>query len=259
MIKLALGVEYDGSKYYGWESQIKGYSIKEKLESAISKIANHKISVICAGRTDSGVHAYNQVIHFETYTYRKDFTWLIGVNSLLPKDISIKWIKNVLQDFHARYSAISRSYRYIIYNNFIRSSLLRNRVNNIFFNLNVKKMNRASKFLLGENDFSSFRASKCQSYSSWRNIFKIKVYKRNDFFIIIDITANSFLYKMVRNIVGCLIEIGRNKKNELWLLKVLHLKNRIFSGPTALANGLYLLSVEYPKRFKIFNRNLNYF
>ncbi|WP_343183685.1 tRNA pseudouridine(38-40) synthase TruA [Buchnera aphidicola] len=257
MMKLAFGVEYDGSNYYGWESQIKGFSIKKKLEKAISKIANHKVCIICAGRTDSGVHAYNQVIHFKTYSYRKNVTWIIGVNSLLPKDISIIWAKTVLKDFHARYSAISRSYRYIIYNNFIRSSLLRHRVNNIFFTLNVEKMNRASKVLIGENDFSSFRASRCQSYSSWRNIIQIEVYKKNDFFIIIDITANAFLYKMVRNIVGCLIEIGRNKKDESWLLHVLNLRNRIFAGPTAVSKGLYLLSVNYPKRFKILNSNFN--
>ncbi|CAL4320071.1 tRNA pseudouridine synthase A [Buchnera aphidicola (Periphyllus testudinaceus)] len=258
MFKLAFGIEYDGSLYYGWESQIEGYSIKEKLEYAISKIANHKICIFCAGRTDSGVHAYNQVIHFKTFSYRKKISWMIGVNSFLPKDISVIWVKNVLQDFHARYSAVSRSYRYIIYNNFVRSSILRNRVNNIFFNLDVCKMNKASKFLLGEHDFSSFRAARCQSYSSWRNILKIKVYKKNNFFIIIDITANSFLYKMVRNIVGCLIEIGRKKKSILWLLNVLNLKNRIFAGPTALANGLYLSSVNYPKRFEIFQNNCNF-
>ncbi|NIH16654.1 MAG: tRNA pseudouridine(38-40) synthase TruA [Buchnera aphidicola (Periphyllus lyropictus)] len=251
MFKIVCGIEYNGSRYYGWESQIKNFSIKNKLEEAISKIANHKVYIFCAGRTDSGVHAYNQVIHFTTYSFRKRRSWIIGINSLLPKDISIIWIKYISHDFHARYSAISRSYRYIIYNNFIRSALLNNRVNNVFFNLNEKKMHNSGQILLGEHDFSSFRASGCQSFTAWRNIINLNVYRKKKYFVIVEITANSFLYKMVRNIVGCLIEIGKNKKKKSWLLNVLNLKNRNFAGPTVLANGLYLFSIKYPKHFNI--------
>ncbi|MCW5197769.1 tRNA pseudouridine(38-40) synthase TruA [Buchnera aphidicola] len=259
MFNLACGIEYDGSNYYGWESQIKIFSIKNILENAISKIANHKVKIFCAGRTDSGVHAYNQVISFKTISKRKKKSWIQGVNSFLPKDISVIWVQKVLDDFHARYSAISRSYRYIIYNNTIRSSMLKNRVNNIFFDLDVKKMYQSSQILLGEHDFSSFRASRCQSYSSCRKIMNINIYRKRKYFIVIDITANSFLYRMVRNIVGALIEIGRGKKNKSWLLHLLNIRDRNSSGPTVLAQGLYLLSVSYPIRFNIFNQNMNYF
>ncbi|CAL4320093.1 tRNA pseudouridine(38-40) synthase TruA [Buchnera aphidicola] len=250
-MKLACGVEYDGSKYFGWESHIKKFSIKNKLEYAISKIANEKINIFCAGRTDSGVHALNQVIHFETKFFRNIHSWIFGVNSFLPKDISIIWAKYVSEDFHARYSALSRSYRYIIYNNCIRSSILRNRVNHIFFSLDVDKMNQSSKFLIGENDFSSFRASGCQSSTPWREIKNINIYKYKKKFIIIDITANSFLYHMVRNIVGSLIEIGRLKKKKSWLLDLLKSKDKSLCGPTVLSKGLYLLSVQYAKNFEI--------
>jgi tRNA pseudouridine38-40 synthase len=250
-MKLAFGVEYDGSKYFGWQSHIKKYSIKDHLEFSISKIADEKIDIFCAGRTDSGVHAYNQVIHFETKNFRNIRSWIFGVNSILPKDISIIWAKYVSRDFHARHSAISRSYRYIIYNNFIRSSILKNRVNHVFFSLDIKKMKKSSKCLIGEHDFSSFRASGCQSYTPWREVKSIQVYKYKKFFIIIDIIANSFLYHMVRNIVGSLIEIGRCKKKKSWLLYLLKSKNRSLCGPTVSSKGLYLLSVEYPKEFKI--------
>ncbi|CAL4320198.1 tRNA pseudouridine synthase A [Buchnera aphidicola (Chaitophorus sp. 3695)] len=259
MFNLAFGIEYDGSNYYGWESQIRIYSIKNILEYAISKIANHKVKIFCAGRTDSGVHAYNQVISFKTISKRKKKSWIQGVNSFLPKDISVIWVQHVLNDFHARYSAISRSYRYIIYNHTIRSSILQNRVNNIFFDLDVKKMYQSSQILIGEHDFSSFRASRCQSYSSFRKIIYINVYRIRKYFIVIDITANSFLYRMVRNIVGSLVEIGRGRKSKSWLLYVLNIKNRNISGPTVLAKGLYLLSVSYPMRFNISNQNINYF
>lgn len=259
MFNLAFGIEYDGNNYYGWESQIKIYSIKDILEYAISKIANHEVKIFCAGRTDSGVHAYNQVINFKTYSKRKKKSWIKGVNTFLPKDISVIWVKYVLNDFHARYSALSRSYRYIIYNNSIRSSMLKNRVNNIFFNLNVKKMHESSQVLIGEHDFSSFRASRCQSRSAYREIKYINIYRKKKYFIIIDITANSFLYRMVRNIVGSLIEIGRGRKSTSWLFYVLNIKDRNFCGPTVLAQGLYLLSVRYPEHFNISTRNMNYF
>jgi tRNA pseudouridine38-40 synthase len=259
MFNLAFGIEYDGSNYYGWESQIRIYSIKNILEYAISKIANHKVKIFCAGRTDSGVHAYNQVINFKTISKRKKNSWIRGVNSFLPKDISVIWVQNVLNEFHARYSAISRTYRYIIYNNTIRSSILKNRVNNIFFKLDVEKMNQSSQILIGEHDFSSFRAARCQSYSSFRKIIHINVYRKKKYFIIIDITANAFLYRMVRNIVGALIEIGRGRKSKSWLLYILNIKNRKLSAPTVLAQGLYLLSISYPKHFNIFNQNMNYF
>lgn len=221
--KFALGIEYDGSIYHGWQTQKKVTSIQQEVEKALSKIANHKINVICAGRTDAGVHSIGQVIHFYTTAVRKTTAWLIGANSYLSQNISIKWIHEVSENFHARYSAITRSYRYIIYNNHIRSVFFQNKSYHVRKILNEKKMFSASQFLLGEHDFTSFRAVGCQSFSSWRNITKLNVFRTNHF-IIIDITANAFLYHMVRNIVGSLIEVGANKKKDIWMRELLKKK-----------------------------------
>ncbi|WP_340147481.1 tRNA pseudouridine(38-40) synthase TruA [Buchnera aphidicola] len=246
-MKLSLKLMYQGTNYYGWESQIKNFSIKNIVENAISKIANHPVIIFCAGRTDSGVHALSQIIHFKTKSFRKNYFWLKGINHFLPKDIVVLWVKKVSENFHARHSAISRSYRYIIYNTNIQNPFLNNfsfKVNNI---LDTKEMNYAAQYLLGEHNFSTFRASKCQSLSVFRKIYYIKVYKFNVYFIYIDITANAFLYKMVRNIIGSLLQIGLKKKKKHWILEILNMKNRIFAGPTVPAKGLYLFSVKYPK------------
>ncbi|QCI20348.1 tRNA pseudouridine(38-40) synthase TruA [Buchnera aphidicola (Brachycaudus cardui)] len=248
--KFALGVEYDGSFYHGWQRQNTVSSIQEQIEKALSIIANHKIDVVCAGRTDAGVHSIGQVIHFNTTAIRKKSSWTIGVNRYLSKDIAVVWIKEVPEDFHARYSAITRSYRYIIYNHRFRSAIFRNRFNHVYKSLNVNKMNIEAQCLLGEHDFTSFRARNCQSRSSWRKIIKLNVWRYADL-VVIDIIADSFLYHMVRNIVGSLIEIGMSKKKEFWIQELLQKKNRIYAGPTAPAKGLYLLFVQYPLRFNL--------
>lgn len=211
MKKIVLGVEYDGTFYHGWQRQKNVPSIQEEIEKALSIIANHKIEVISAGRTDAGVHSIGQVIHFNTTAVRKITSWTTGVNSYLSKYISILWAKEISEEFHSRYSAITRSYRYIIYNHNFRSAIFQNRVNHVYRKLDVNKMNFEAQFLLGEHDFTSFRAFNCQSNSPWRKIIKLNVQRIHDW-IIIDITANSFLYHMVRNIVGSLIEIGYLKK-----------------------------------------------
>jgi tRNA pseudouridine38-40 synthase len=248
MKKIALGVEYDGTFYHGWQFQKIACSVQEELEKALSIVADHKISIICAGRTDSGVHSFGQVIHFNTTSIRTSTSWTIGVNSYLSKYISIVWMKEVLPVFHARYSALSRSYRYIIYNYCVRTPIFHNRAHHIYKRLNAKKMHAAAQYLLGEHDFASFRATNCQSRSSWRKILKLNV-KRTRNWIIIDITANSFLYHMVRNIVGTLIEVGNLKKKDIWMQELLFKKNRSDAGVTAPAKGLYLMHVEYPLKF----------
>ncbi|WAI11960.1 MAG: tRNA pseudouridine(38-40) synthase TruA [Buchnera aphidicola (Macrosiphum albifrons)] len=248
--KFALGVEYDGSLYHGWQRQKNVPSIQEEIERALSIIANHKINVICAGRTDAGVHSVGQVIHFNTTAVRKKSSWSIGVNSYLSKNISIVWVKEVPGNFHARYSAITRSYRYIIYNCSLRSAIFQTKLNHIYRELNVKKMYSESQFLLGEHDFTSFRALGCQSYSPYRKITKLNVFRFNNW-VVIDITANSFLHHMVRNIVGSLIEIGISKKKEYWIQELLKKKDRNYAGATAPAKGLYLVYVEYPLHFNL--------
>ncbi|WP_295164634.1 tRNA pseudouridine(38-40) synthase TruA [uncultured Buchnera sp.] len=247
--KFALGVEYNGSCYHGWQRQ-KGFStVQEEIENALSKIANHQINVVCSGRTDSGVHSIGQVIHFTSSSIRSDFSWTVGVNTHLSKNISIKWIKEVPEHFSARYSAISRSYRYMIYNNKCRSAIFRNTSNHVYRELNVDKMFCEAQSLLGEHDFSSFRALGCQSSSPRRKITKLNIWRLNHW-VIIDITANSFLYHMVRNIVGSLITIN-NHTEKNYIKKLLNKKNRNYAGPTAPAQGLYLFFVKYPMFFNL--------
>ncbi|CAL4320964.1 tRNA pseudouridine synthase A [Buchnera aphidicola (Protaphis terricola)] len=253
----ALGVEYDGSNYHGWQSQENYPSIQKEIEQCLSKIANHKVYVFCAGRTDAGVHSIGQVIHFKTTSIRSNYNWTVGINTYLSKNISIKWIKEVPNFFHSRYSAVSRTYRYIIYNNIFRSSILYNYTNHVYKKLNISKINFEAQYLLGNHDFSSFRASGCQSNTPFRSIKKINIYRINNF-VIFDITANSFLYRMVRNIIGSLIKINFLNKKDI-IKEILKKKNRYYAGPTAPSKGLYLLSVEYPKCFNlpIFKNNLS--
>lgn len=248
-MKIAIGIKYNGSNYSGWQKQEKRInSVQQRLEFALSKIANHMVHVFCAGRTDVGVHAIGQVVHFETDTKRKNLSWIYGANSFLPRDIAVQWTKEVPNNFHARLSALSRRYFYVIYNHHIRPVILHKLVSHVSIPLNVEKMQRAATFLIGEKDFSSFRAYHCQSKTPWRNIMHINI-KRCANYILIDIKANSFLYRMVRNIVGSLIQIGCNRKKENWIKDLLNAKNRNFASDTAKPDGLYLVAVQYPHFF----------
>ncbi|CAL4319970.1 tRNA pseudouridine(38-40) synthase TruA [Buchnera aphidicola] len=250
-VKFALGIEYNGSNYHGWQSQRSGIlSIQQLVEEAVSNVANQSIKLICAGRTDAKVHSVGQVAHFTTTAIRNNISWILGINSYLPHDISIQWIKNVDYKFDARHSAIARCYRYVIYNSSFRSSLLYNYVSHIYSFLNVELMYKASQLLVGEHDFSSFKSSTCRSFTPYRKIVYINVFQFKRF-IFIDIKANSFLQYMVRNIVGCLINIGQMKKKPDWIKYVLKKRNRHYCSPTAISNGLYLFSIDYPKCFKI--------
>ncbi|QCI25943.1 tRNA pseudouridine(38-40) synthase TruA [Buchnera aphidicola] len=251
IIKFAAGLEYDGSSYHGWQNQKLGISsIQGAVEKAISMVANHTVHVVCSGRTDAKVHSLGQVIHFTTFSIRKNISWLLGINNYLPKNISITWIKKVSKIFHARYSAVSRCYRYIIYNSITRSAIFDHRVGYVAGILNTKVMFQASQCIIGEHDFSSFRSIKCQSSTPFRKIIYINVFQVNQF-IFIDIEANAFLQYMVRNIIGCLIEIGKMKKHFTWIIDVLNKKNRLFCGPTAHPSGLYLFTVKYPNFFQL--------
>ncbi len=250
MIKIALGIEYDGSHYYGWQRQSQVKSIQACLELALSKVANEYINVYCAGRTDAGVHATGQVIHFETSALRKDSAWTMGVNSYLPSDIAVQWCKIVELDFHARFCATARRYRYIIFNNRFRPAILAAGVTHYHALLDAEKMHLAAQALIGEQDFTSFRSVQCRSKSSWRNIKHIHVNRYGNY-IVVDIKANAFVHHMVRNIVGSLFAVGCGDQNISWIAELLEFKDRTKAAVTAKAEGLYLVSVDYPVKYKL--------
>lgn len=249
-MKIALGIEYDGSRYFGWQRQQNVDSVQQKLEEALSIIANSPVDVFCAGRTDAGVHGTGQVVHFETDAKRPLQSWCFGTNAHLPPDIAVKWAVEVPEDFHARFSATARRYRYIIYNHKLRSAILPFGVSHYYHSLDVEKMHEAGQFLLGENDFSSFRAAQCQSHTPWRNVHHLNVSRQGDY-IIVDIQANAFVHHMVRNIVGSLIEVGQGKQSAEWIKWLLEQCDRTLAAPTAKAEGLYLVDVTYPDQFSI--------
>ncbi|CNK63760.1 tRNA pseudouridine(38-40) synthase TruA [Yersinia frederiksenii] len=249
-LKIALGIEYNGSRYFGWQRQQEVTSVQACLEAALSKVANEPIGVFCAGRTDAGVHATGQVVHFVTSAVRKDAAWTMGINSHLPPDIAVRWVKTVDEDFHARFSATARRYRYIIFNHRYRPAVLAQGVTHCHMPLDAEKMEQAAQCLLGENDFTSFRAVQCQSRTPWRNVKHVKV-TRHGAYIVVDIKANAFVHHMVRNIVGSLIEIGAGNQDVNWMAELLALKDRSRAAATAKAEGLYLVSVDYPEHFAL--------
>ncbi|KTC79296.1 tRNA pseudouridine(38-40) synthase TruA [Legionella sp. PATHC038] len=253
-MRIALVLEYDGSQYHGWQAQTGLHTVQQAVEHALSKVADSPISVVCAGRTDTGVHATNQVIHFDCDKVRSIRAWIHGANSFLPKDICVKWGKELSEEFHARYSATARRYRYVIYNGAIRPALFRSNVTWQYRQLDHRQMHQAAQVLLGENDFTSFRSVECQSNTPMRNIHKLQVSRMGDL-VIIDITANAFLHHMVRNIAGVLIAVGSGKHPVSWVDEVLKAKDRRLGAETAPAYGLYLVQVTYPQEFSILQNN----
>ncbi len=248
--RLVLGIEYDGSSFSGWQWQTNQRSVQQVVEQALSKVANHPVTVQCAGRTDSGVHALEQVVHFDVTIERDLHAWMLGGNSNLPDDVRITWVKEAVDDFHARYSAIARFYRYIILNRPIKSALLRKQVTWCHAPLDVEKMHQAAQHLIGKHDFSSFRAQGCQSKSPFRAMYFIDVYREEDK-VIIDISANAFLHHMVRNIAGVLMAIGSEKQSVDWTQELLDVKCRKLGGITAPPDGLYLGAVYYPEHYGV--------
>ena len=244
-MKVALGVEYFGKNFHGWQVQKSGLrTVQSVVESAIAKVANHPVRVFCSGRTDSGVHAVEQVIHFETDTIRTDRAWLFGGNVNLPSDVNFKWVKVVSNDFHARFSAIARSYKYKIHHHPVRSSLKADYYLWEPRPLNVKDMKAAAVMLIGKHDFSCFRGSLCQAKSPIKTVEYIQIDSIEDE-LILNIKANAFLHHMVRNIVGTLLKIGRGEKTVEWMSQVLMSKDRKKAGPTAEPQGLYFMKAYY--------------
>lgn len=250
-IRIALGIEYDGSHFRGWQRQVHGTrTVQEVVQQAVEKVADQPVQLTCAGRTDTGVHATAQVVHFDTTAVRKAKAWVMGGNIHLPDDVCIHWAKQVNTDFSARFSATKRRYRYIILNRAARSAIHHKRVSWIYDRLDVAAMHEAAQALLGEQDFSSFRSAACQAEHAVRYVESVQVHKEG-FFIYIDICANAFLHHMVRNIAGSLLVVGRGEQNRLWLEELLKCQDRTQAGPTALADGLYLVAVEYPQQYEL--------
>ncbi|SON50142.1 tRNA pseudouridine(38-40) synthase TruA [Vibrio tapetis] len=249
-MRIALGIEYDGAKYYGWQKQRDVVSVQEKLEKALSIVANHPVEVQCAGRTDAGVHGTGQVVHFDTTAVRKLTSWTMGANTNMPKDIAVRWAKEVPDEFHARFTATARRYRYVIYNHAFRPGILSKGISHYHGELDVERMQLAGQYLLGENDFTSFRAIHCQSRSPWRNMIHLNV-TRHGHYVVIDIKANAFVHHMVRNITGSLITVGRGEQEPEWFKWLLESKDRKLASATAKAEGLYLVDVDYPEHFDL--------
>ena len=250
--KVALLIEYDGSAYHGWQIQKKPpvATVQGVLEKALSYVANEPVRVYCAGRTDAGVHATAQLVHFESGAKRSEVSWVKGVNTNLPNDVVVRWAKPVTDDFHARFTATARTYRYVIANQAVRTAVLSKKVTLIAESLDAQKMHQAGQSLLGENNFSAYRGASCQSNSPFRNIEYLKVERKGQF-IVMEVCANAFLLHMVRNIMGVLIEIGLGNKPVEWSGEVLDSKDRAQGAKTAPPDGLYLIDARYPEQYEL--------
>lgn len=249
MPRIALGVEYDGTGYAGWQKQPHCEpTVQSVVERAISVVANHGISVVCAGRTDAGVHALGQVVHFDTRAERQSQEWVFGINANLPPDVRILWAQPVMDDFHARFSAAARYYRYEILNRWVKSAIRRDHVTTIFKPLDQALMQQAANLLLGQHDFSAYRATGCQAKDPVKTLHVFQVTRTNDL-LYIDVIANAFLHHMVRNLVGVLLAIGRGTQTPEWAAEVLQSRDRRQAGITSPPNGLYLKAIYYPRRF----------
>ena len=248
MVRIALGLEYDGTKFVGWQTQRSGRSVQDTIAQAVSVVADETVSIFGAGRTDAGVHAACQIAHFDASAVRTKREWILGINSNLPGDIVVNWAKEVDDEFDARRSALLRRYRYLIMERETRSALLRHRTWWLRKKLDNNSMVSAASSLLGEHDFSAFRASSCQSYSPIRRLVSVEINRVGDL-LHLEFTANAFLQHMVRNLVGVLAEIGSGKASPNWAEEVLNSRDRTKGGVTAPPQGLSLIGVTYPDRY----------
>lgn len=248
MARIALGLEYDGRNFCGWQTQSAGCGVQDALQRALASIAGHPVEVIAAGRTDAGVHAAMQVVHFDTRFDRPISAWVRGVNSFLPDSVAVLWACAVTQDFHARFSALTRSYRYILLNHPVRPALQAGRIGWFHKQLALEPMREAAQLLIGTHDFSAFRASACQAKSPVRELQSLEIRRDGDH-IIFDLKANAFLHHMVRNIVGALVYVGKGKHSPYWLAELLEQRDRTLAAPTFAPDGLYLRAVQYAEKW----------
>jgi len=250
MTRWAMGVEYDGTHFCGWQQQPHLRTVQGELERSLSLVADEPITVVCGGRTDAGVHAQGQVAHFETHVRRSMRAWVLGTNAHLPRQASVSWVRPVPEFFHARYSALRRHYRYSILNRAARSASHEGRTTWIHAPLDIERMQTGAAHLLGEHDFSAFRAAECQSKSPIRRVDRLQI-ERSGELVHIDIAANAFLHHMVRNIAGLLIEVGRGERSPEAVKTLLEGRDRRANAPTAAAEGLALRRIEYPAAFRL--------
>jgi tRNA pseudouridine38-40 synthase len=248
MTRYAMAVEYDGSRFHGWQTQRDRVSVQATLEAAIAKVAHHPIAVTAAGRTDTGVHAAFQVVHFDSDAERVERAWLLGTNTHLPKSAVARWVMPVAADFHARFSAQSRRYRYTILNRLVRPAIGRERLSWIRKPLEVEAMQAASRCLIGLHDFTSFRTVACQAHSPVRDLRHIEFSREADH-IHMDIEANGFLHHMVRNIIGSLMVVGHGEQPREWIAEVLAARDRTRAGVTGPPEGLVFIGPRYDRRF----------
>ena len=243
-MRIALGVSYHGTPYNGWQSQPSGHTIQDHLESALSTFADQTISTLCAGRTDAGVHGLMQVVHFDTPVVRDEFSWVRGPNSFLPRDIAVQWARGVPDTFHARASAVSRRYTYVLLESPVRPSFEAGRVGWVFRPLDAQALRRGADHLLGEHDFTSFRASACQALTPVKTLNRIDIGRRGAYWRF-DFEGNAFLHHMIRNIMGCLVLIGQGLQPPDWMADVLAARDRDAAAPTFAPDGLYFVGPRY--------------
>ncbi len=253
-MRIALGLEYDGSRFCGWQTQPESCSVQDTVERALREIAGVPVATTCAGRTDAGVHALGQVIHFDAEVQRPMSAWVRGSNALLPPSCAVTWACGVPTEFHARYSALSRSYRYVLLNDSVRPAAAHGRVGWFHLPLDLEKMRAAARLLIGEHDFSAFRSAECQARSPVRTVTRLDLTRCGNH-IVFEIQANAFLHHMVRNIVGSLVYVGKGKHQPQWFAELLAGRDRTRAAPTFDAAGLYLARIEYEPRWGLPDRS----
>jgi tRNA pseudouridine38-40 synthase len=256
-VRIALGISYNGGAYQGWQSQLSGQTVQDQVEKALSRLAAQRVSTLCAGRTDAGVHALMQVVHFDTDSIRREVSWVRGTNALLPRDIGVEWAREVPAAFHCRASALTRRYAYLLYESPVRPSMDSGRVGWVMAALNVDTMRSAAQRLVGEHDFSSFRASQCQALSPVKQMRRIEISRRGAY-LRFEFEANAFLHHMIRNIMGCLIAVGSGKKPVEWIDEVLRARQRKIAAPTFSPDGLYFLGPRYDAQWGLPERTPAY-
>jgi len=256
-VRVALGVSYDGHSYDGWQSQPSGCTVQDQLEKALGQFADQRVSTLCAGRTDAGVHGLMQVVHFDTTAERTPYAWVRGTNSFLPRDIAVQWAQIVPESFHCRASATSRRYAYLLLESPVRPSVDAHRVGWVFQPLDLERMQEAAGHLLGEHDFTSFRASACQALSPVKNMLRIEISRRGAYWRF-EFEASAFLHHMIRNLMGCLIVIGQGKQPPAWMAEVLAARSRDAAAPTFAPDGLYFLGPRYDAHWGLPDRTPAY-